>query len=196
MIACGGEVEGSEGVAPELPPFPAALVAASAGSGREWVGEVVEGGDGPGEAGAGQESGAAGAGGESARWKKFTPLVVDSKMCLARTWKDGKGGQCGRKPAAGADLCCMHAGKVGTDKWLGKVTGEIPEAKWKEFEKTFEKANAGAVLKAGGSNEVPRELRGSVGAGGAVAEVSGAGEQGRGVPESRHQVGVRTSRFC
>ena len=180
MIACGGEAEGSEGVAPELPPFPAALVAASAGSGRKRTGEVAAGSDRLGEAGAGQESGAEGAGEEAARWKKFTPLVVDSKKCLGRTWNEGKGGQCTKKPGAGADLCSGHACKVGTDKWLGKVTGEIPAAKLKEFEKRFEKARAGTVVKAGGSDEVRREPRGSAGAGGGVAEVSGAGEQGQG----------------
>ena len=100
MVSRGGEAEGGEGVALELPPFPAALVAASAGSGRTRFGEVVEGGNRPGEAGAGQESGAAGGGEEAARWKKFTPLAVDSKTCLGRTWADGKGGQCGRTPAA------------------------------------------------------------------------------------------------
>ena len=129
MVAVGGEGEGGGGVAPELPPFPVAPVAASADSGGGGRGEGVVGGGKSGEPGAGRGRGVAGAGAETARWRKFTPLAVNPNRCLGRTWDKGKGGQCNSKPTAGADLCGVHAGKVGTDQWLGKVTGEIPEQK-------------------------------------------------------------------
>ena len=40
-------------------------------------------------------------------------------------------------PVPGEDLCKKHAAKFGKDGCHGKVTGEIPEKKLKEFEKKY-----------------------------------------------------------
>ena len=80
-------------------------------------------------------------------------------------------------------MCRAHASKVGTDRWLGKVTGEIPDIKLKEFEKKFEKRSAGAVARAGDTDSAQRGLPAGAGASAGVARVMGAGEQqGEGVP--------------
>ena len=138
-LAGGGEDGGvAGGAALVLPAFPLALQAVRDGCANR--GEQGEGGsgvgDGSGAAGvAGETSGATGAAEETARWKRFTPMVVDGSRCLARTWGDGCGAQCARKPELGMDLCKGHAGKVGKSGWHGKVTGEIPEDKLKQFER-------------------------------------------------------------
>eukprot|EP00928_Gymnodinium_smaydae_P072322 TRINITY_DN5569_c0_g1_i1.p1 TRINITY_DN5569_c0_g1~~TRINITY_DN5569_c0_g1_i1.p1 ORF type:complete len:226 (-),score=63.32 TRINITY_DN5569_c0_g1_i1:139-816(-) len=51
---------------------------------------------------------------------------------MARTWADGKGGQCTKKKDSGTDFCSIH----GRDnKWEvhGRVDGPIPEKKLREF---------------------------------------------------------------
>ena len=76
-------------------------------------------------------SGEAGPGEEGARWKRFTPSAVDASKCLARTWNEGRGGQCQRNSQAGKDLCQAHAKKVGAEGWLGMVTGRSQIRSWK-----------------------------------------------------------------
>ena len=77
-------------------------------------------------------------------------------------------------------MCCMRAGKVGAGAWLGKVTGEIPERKLKEFEKEFEKRGAGAVARASDADEAREGFRGGVAESGGVVQVGGGGEEGGG----------------
>ena len=93
---------------------------------------------------AGELSGGEGKGEGAARWKRFTPPSVDMSRCLARIWSGGRGGQCANPPLPGEDLCKRHAAKFGKDGCHGKVTGEIPEKKLKEFEKEAEKAERDA----------------------------------------------------
>ena len=185
---CGGHGEimdcddggaGSSGL-PELPAFPAALSALGAGTGGggngtgSVPGESAEGDvdDASGSgcvAGPMASGGGGGRGEEAPRWKRFTPAVVDPSKCLGRTWSSGRGGQCGSKRCAGADLCARHARQVGTQGWLGKVTGEIPERKLKEFEKEWAKS----VKKAGGGGS--GDGGGAGGGGGGPGSGAGAG---------------------
>jgi len=69
----------------------------------------------------------------STAWKEFTPATIDEKRCCARTWAEGVGGQCTRTPRHGSQFCSCHS----ADQWKvhGKVTGPIPEAKLREFQK-------------------------------------------------------------
>lgn len=65
-------------------------------------------------------------------WRNFTPAVVDERLCLARTWAQGQGGQCARRRPEGKELCAVHES---CDKWRqhGLVTGPFPEKKLAEF---------------------------------------------------------------
>ena len=161
----GGGEDGGEagGAAPVLPAFPVALQAVRDGCvDRGEQGEGGSGGgDGKAEAGvAGEASGATGAAVETARWKRFTPTPVDASKCLARTWGDGCGAQCARKPEPGMDLCKAHAEKVGKSGWHGKVTGEIPEDKLKQFERHAAKSSGTGEVGAGGGRGLTRLRRG------------------------------------
>lgn len=64
-------------------------------------------------------------------WRKFTPVAIDPKLCMSRTWSSGKGGQCSKLRAAGSEFCGTH-GKG--PQVHGRVDGPIPEAKLREFE--------------------------------------------------------------
>ena len=201
---CGGtglagartEVGGSGGVAaPALPPFPAALLAVAGASGAQ------------GQGGAGGLGGAAedvaraaavgarqssetNAGEDVPRWRLFTPPAVDAGRCLARVWKEGCGGQCTRKPQAGADLCATHTKNVGKDAWLGKVTGEIPAKKLKEFERARKRTEAGAGAIGGGAHAKGGGVGDGVLAGGAEASKGEAeGAEERGVPAREEEEG-------
>ena len=61
----------------------------------------------------------------------FTPVVLDLRLCLARTWNGGRGGQCPKKQCVGK-LCQMHARRGGLAH--GLVTGPVPPAKLREFQ--------------------------------------------------------------
>ena len=54
----------------------------------------------------------------------------------------------------------MHAKKVGTASWLGKVTGDVPEQKLRELEKAFEKEKKKASGRSGLAAEGGREALG------------------------------------
>merc|ERR1719453_1999021 len=71
----------------------------------------------------------------------YTPAVIDEKCCMARTWNDGKGGQCTRPRAENSDLCAMHIKQRDSEKGLvhGRVDGEVPEKKLEEFKRAAEK---------------------------------------------------------
>jgi len=66
--------------------------------------------------------------------RRFTPAVIDHGLCLARTWNNAKGGQCGRQPLADTEFCRGH---VVNQRWQvhGRVDGPIPEEKFEEFMK-------------------------------------------------------------
>mmetsp|Transcript_118598 Transcript_118598/g.295779 ORF Transcript_118598/g.295779 Transcript_118598/m.295779 type:complete len:200 (-) Transcript_118598:104-703(-) len=77
--------------------------------------------------------------GLSARYRRFTPAeaAIDRGLCLARTWADGRGGQCQRFPASGSLFCKMHLlGGPGQEQWRvhGHVDGPIPEDMYRKFE--------------------------------------------------------------
>jgi len=85
-------------------------------------------------ASAGSSSGHAGCDGEAA-WRQFTPAVIEASLCQARTWANGKGAQCKRKPQSGELLCGGHLRELraGTLKH-GWVTGSIPDGALRDFE--------------------------------------------------------------
>jgi len=64
-------------------------------------------------------------------WRRFTPKVIRPELCQARTWDDGRGGQCQRKPRADSDLCTSHWKDQALA--LGRVSGEMSEGKLREF---------------------------------------------------------------
>ena len=66
-------------------------------------------------------------------WRKYTPTEIDATKCMARTWGNGSGGQCARKPEAGCRFCVSHKKKEGKPGWHGAVDGEIPAEKLAEF---------------------------------------------------------------
>lgn len=75
---------------------------------------------------------------EEQLWKRFSPSKINPKLCMARTWCGGVGGQC-TKPRArlsrshhSAEFCQQH----GSDEsWRvhGRVDGAIPDVKLCEF---------------------------------------------------------------
>lgn len=71
---------------------------------------------------------------DDSEWRCFTPAKISSTLCMARTWAKGSGGQCTKRPDAGAEYCSQH---VKEDKWRvhGRVDGPIPQQKLLEFEK-------------------------------------------------------------
>mmetsp|Transcript_13858 Transcript_13858/g.37662 ORF Transcript_13858/g.37662 Transcript_13858/m.37662 type:complete len:706 (-) Transcript_13858:219-2336(-) len=69
----------------------------------------------------------------------FTPAVVDQTRCLARIWNYGQGGQCSRSRCAG-DFCFQHA-KDEFWRSHGRVTGPVPPAKLRDFQKEQAKAS-------------------------------------------------------
>ena len=86
--------------------------------------------------------GEGGSAGVALGWQFFTPAIVDRSKCMARTWKDGNGGQCRTRPGFDGRLCKMHADKKGGLTWLGEVDGDIPEGKLKEFQAEWRKRQA------------------------------------------------------
>ena len=65
----------------------------------------------------------------TADMREFTRAHVARDKCLARTWAEGRGGQCHHLPLRGGDLCGVHSKACSH----GKVTGPIPEAKLRQF---------------------------------------------------------------
>ena len=69
---------------------------------------------------------------------EFTPQTINDQCCLARTWDDGHGGQCTRRPLnCATQLCAAH--KFESDLPLGLthglVTGAIPTCKLEQFKR-------------------------------------------------------------
>ena len=101
-------------------------------------------------------------------WKCYTPDMIDLTRCMARTWNDGKGGQCLKKPKPGLRFCLFHAKQEGDQGWHGAVDGEIPPGKLAEFKR-----------KNASSGERPARESGRAGHGETDARVTtrgGAGE--------------------
>ena len=70
--------------------------------------------------------GAAGSGGGNSA--AFTPPVAQDR-CKARTWNNGKGGQCSSFPMPEGRYCKRHRGALAH----GDVEGEIPPEKLRQF---------------------------------------------------------------
>jgi len=68
----------------------------------------------------------------TADWKKFTPASINKSQCMARTWAEGKGGQCKKDKGDKSDFCAGHAT---SDKYKvhGRVDGPISAAKLAQF---------------------------------------------------------------
>ena len=104
-------------------------------------------------------------------WMRFTPDSVDSTLCQARTWDNGRGGQCRHQPMLGEEFCRAHR-----QKWEvhGCVTGPIPQSKLRLFLSrelaTGCEESSRATAHASG---MPRDLRAS------PVEASPAGNQSR-----------------
>ena len=101
-------------------------------------------------------------------WKCYTPDMIDLTRCMARTWNDGKGGQCLKKLKPGMRFCPFHAKQEGDQGWHGAVDGEIPPGKLAEFKR-----------KNASSGERPARESGRAGHGETDARVTtrgGAGE--------------------
>ena len=61
-------------------------------------------------------------------WKEFTPMSIQHTHCLARTWSEGRGGQCKLQPMCEGKICLRHSinNKSESDLTHGLVTGPIP----------------------------------------------------------------------
>ena len=103
----------------------------NAGFGGGGAGGGAGGGGGGGGSCSGDGVGLSAAKMEGPRWASFTPKVVDAGLCQARVWAGGLGGQCDKEPEKGRNLCRSHA----RSHAHGLVTGDIPEAKFREFQK-------------------------------------------------------------
>eukprot|EP00931_Biecheleriopsis_adriatica_P062143 TRINITY_DN37419_c0_g1_i1.p1 TRINITY_DN37419_c0_g1~~TRINITY_DN37419_c0_g1_i1.p1 ORF type:complete len:239 (+),score=24.05 TRINITY_DN37419_c0_g1_i1:160-876(+) len=70
----------------------------------------------------------------------FTPWDINRQCCMARTWNQGRGGQC-PMPRREGDFCKIHASN---GKWRvhGRVDGSVPESKLEEFRKHTRKRRA------------------------------------------------------
>ena len=83
---------------------------------------------------------------EQAEWRLFTPSSIDPLRCMARTWADGRGGQCRKAKVAGERFCRGCAKKQAH----GAVDGPIPEKKLIEFRKQAQqRAQVGEGVQAG-----------------------------------------------
>eukprot|EP00933_Yihiella_yeosuensis_P020867 TRINITY_DN16646_c1_g1_i2.p1 TRINITY_DN16646_c1_g1~~TRINITY_DN16646_c1_g1_i2.p1 ORF type:complete len:1021 (-),score=227.83 TRINITY_DN16646_c1_g1_i2:311-3373(-) len=73
----------------------------------------------------------------SHEWLAFSPREKNTTLCLARTWDDGRGGQCQNpRPTGAGFLCLRHQRHAVSKKGLiyGLVDGPIPPAKLEEFQ--------------------------------------------------------------
>jgi len=109
-------------------------------------------------------------GAAAAEWKSWTPKEINCEFCMARTWADGVGGQCGFRRITETEFCTRHT-KQNLWQVHGRVDGPIPEAKLREFrakgkgrkvEVEVRPAEApsgggGAEVAAGGEPRAPRK---------------------------------------
>lgn len=75
-------------------------------------------------------------------WSQFSPPVIDPKLCLARVWNLGKGGQCARSQKD-KQFCTRHFRE---DRWKihGRVDGPVPASKLAEFERFAARSSGGS----------------------------------------------------
>ncbi len=86
---------------------------------------------------------------DEAVWKQFTPVVVNDSLCQARTWAQGRGGQCKRKPQLGEKLCSSHMQELNAAGLKhGWLTGSIPDNALRKFQNEKGRG-AGSVKKTG-----------------------------------------------
>ena len=64
-------------------------------------------------------------------WRRFTPDVIESGKCLARTFNGGLGGQCTKLALVGSEFCRQHEGRG--CQVHGFVKGPIPRGKLQHF---------------------------------------------------------------
>ena len=98
-------------------------------------------------------------------WRNFTPEVHPSK-CLARTWADGRGGQCTRPPVRGTEYCKGH--ELESRRSHGRVDGPIPLEKLLRFRAASQRSGRDAV----------QVGQGGAAMSGAMKRVRGAGFRG------------------
>ncbi|CAE7491055.1 unnamed protein product [Symbiodinium microadriaticum] len=79
-------------------------------------------------------------------WKIFSPKVIDLRLCMARTWNEGKGGQCSEPREDGCDLCykCMRRAASVTGLIYGMVDGPMPPGRLEQFERAAVTGATGA----------------------------------------------------
>ena len=67
--------------------------------------------------------------------KLFSPMAIKPDFCIARTWADGKGGQCTRKREGASRMCGPHNAQAHSSGGLphGRTDGPIPPKKLAEF---------------------------------------------------------------
>jgi len=75
------------------------------------------------------------------KWEDFTPQLqdIDSERCFARTWNEGRGGQCQSMRGVGVDLCEEHLKEAEREDGLqyGHCDGPIPAAGMAAFLKAY-----------------------------------------------------------
>ncbi|CAE7810512.1 unnamed protein product [Symbiodinium sp. CCMP2592] len=91
-------------------------------------------------------------------WKIFSPKVIDLRLCMARTWNDGKGGQCSEPREDGCDLCykCMRRAASVAGLIYGMVDGPIPPGRLEQFERAAVTGATGAKAAAKDGDEPSR----------------------------------------
>ncbi|CAE7676289.1 unnamed protein product [Symbiodinium sp. CCMP2456] len=79
-------------------------------------------------------------------WKIFSPKVIDLRLCMARTWNEGKGGQCPEPREDGCDLCykCMRRAASVAGLIYGMVDGPIAPGRLEQFERAAVTGATGA----------------------------------------------------
>eukprot|EP00928_Gymnodinium_smaydae_P008543 TRINITY_DN13105_c2_g1_i2.p1 TRINITY_DN13105_c2_g1~~TRINITY_DN13105_c2_g1_i2.p1 ORF type:complete len:417 (+),score=60.40 TRINITY_DN13105_c2_g1_i2:799-2049(+) len=94
--------------------------------------------------------------------RPFTPHVLSSQQCMARTWGSGHGAQCGNQRLEGSDLCRKHHFQAATPGGLphGRCDGPVPPAKMRDFHR----AASGSNFSAEGRSSRSRLLNGREGA--------------------------------
>eukprot|EP00439_Symbiodinium_sp_Y106_P051831 s485_g6.t3 len=96
-------------------------------------------------------------------WKIFSPKVIDLRLCMARTWNDGKGGQCSEPREDGCDLCykCMRRAASVAGLIYGMVDGPIAPGRLEQFERAAVTGATGAkaAAKDGDGPSRPRNVK-------------------------------------
>mmetsp|Transcript_74175 Transcript_74175/g.172033 ORF Transcript_74175/g.172033 Transcript_74175/m.172033 type:complete len:232 (+) Transcript_74175:53-748(+) len=77
--------------------------------------------------------------------KRFGPR---NPWCMARTWNEGMGGQCRKRPYKGSAFCWWHC--CGGWKLHGRIDGPVPKKKLLEFKRVNAKSKLHIELGCGG----------------------------------------------